>query len=305
MQENYNDLTVKNSLTGQKTLFAPDSDPSLKPRVPIKPVIGDPINSPSDGKIKPSDVLYHQNIDFNASPLVQQHFAIDPFQFPVTAQPQLQQYHLQQNAMVSNGMPLAAYNPTYLVQMSNNLLGQHQQHLTPSLFSPAQGYIDTSGAFVQPQVAAPPTTLNYEVASLGQIVSAQKDIDEHQFRDSTVTSLFDVSAASQNIPTIQLPEPKPNNYFHSQNFIDLPDAHISATEVENALNFDDVYRRQVENDLILKEAHQKLNGKLELQKKQEQVAGFLHQQALAEQYSPLHIVVPDEEVRGICEYYNL
>jgi hypothetical protein len=280
-------------LTGQKTFFAPDNDPSLKPRVPIRPIINDPINSPSDGKPRPSDVLYHQNIDFNASPLVQQHYAIDPFQFPSTSQPQLQQYHLQQNAMLSNGMPLAAYNPTYLVQMSNNLLGQHQQHLTPQLFSPAQGYIDTS-SFIQQQVTAPPTlTANYEVASLGQIVSAQKDIEEHHLKDTH----FDVSAASQNVPTVQLPEPKPNNYFYSQNFIDLPDEHLhSAQEVENALNFDEIYRRQIENDLILKEAHQKLNGKLELQKKQEQVAGFLHQQALAEQFSPLRIVVPDEEV---------
>lgn len=170
MQENYNDYTYKNIITGEKSFYAPDIDP-LK-TTPLKPVINDPLNTPSDGKPKPADVLYHSNIEFNASPLVQQHFAVDPFQFPVTSQPQLQQYHHQQSAMMTQGLPLAAYNPTYLVQMSNNLLGQYQQH-QPHLFSPAHGYIDTT-SYVQPQIASPPINKNYEVASIGQILTAQK-----------------------------------------------------------------------------------------------------------------------------------
>lgn len=142
---------------------------------PLRPIINDPLNTPSDGKQKPSDVLYHSNIDFNASPLVQQHFAIDPFQFPVTSQPQLQQYHHQQSAMMHQGLPLAAYNPTYLVQMSNNLFGQYQQNQPHHLFSPAQGYIDTSSlGHQQHQISAPPVTNDYEVASLGQILKAQR-----------------------------------------------------------------------------------------------------------------------------------
>lgn len=172
MQEhfNFNDLAFKNKFSGQKSFFAPDSDPSVK-TTPLRP-ISDPLSSPSDGQPKPSDVLYHSNIDFNASPLVQQHFAVDPFQFPITSQPQLQQYHHQQSAMMTQGLPLAAYNPTYLVQMSNNLLGQYQQN-QPHLFSPAHGYIDTS-SLVQPQIVAPPVNKNYEVASIGQILKAQR-----------------------------------------------------------------------------------------------------------------------------------
>lgn len=61
------------------------------------------------------------------------------------------------------------------------------------------------------------------------------------------------------------------------------------------MNYDEAYRRQIENDLILKEAHEHLKGKLELQKKQEAVAFDLHQHALAEKFSPLRIIVPDEE----------
>lgn len=104
-----------------------------------------------------------------------------------------------------------------------------------------------------------------------------------------------MSAASQNVPSIvQLPEPKPNSYLYSQNFIDLPDI-ASPNEYQSLLNYDEAYRRQVENDLILKEAHEHLKGKLELQKKQQAAAFDLHQHALAEQFSPLRIVVPDEE----------
>lgn len=309
MQEHSNnDLTIKNSLTGQQSFFAPDNDPSLRTS-PIKVQYDGHINSPSDGKLKPSDVLYHQNIEFNASPLVQQHFAVDPFQFPVTAQPQLQQYHLQQNAMTNYGLPLAAYNPTYLVQMSNSLLGQHQQHLTSQLFSPAQGYIDTSSLVHHPQQtlsASPIDNKNYEVASLGQIFTAQQHVD-HQLNGiltstlapSTISDLYhnDFSAASHNIPSIaQLPDPKPNAYSYSQNFIDLPDEHSNQNDYQNLINYEEAYQRQVENDLILKEAHENLQGKIERQQQREAVAFDLHQHALAEgAFNPLRIIVPDED----------
>lgn len=129
--------------------------------------------------------------------MVQQHFAVDPFQFPVTSQPQLQQYHHQQSAMMAQGLPLAAYNPTYLVQMSNNLLGQYQQH-QPHLFSPAHGYIDTS-SYVQPQIVSPPINKNYEVASIGQILTAQrgKNLKKKLFKKFTskIKSFFKLKSS--------------------------------------------------------------------------------------------------------------
>lgn len=269
---------------------------------------------PSNNQPKPSDVLYHQNIEFNASPLVQQHFAIDPFGFPVTAQPQLQQYHLQQNAMLQQGMPLAAYNPTYLVMQSNNLLGQHQQHLTPHLFSPANGYIDTSGGTQSNLVTPSYQTKNHEVASLGQIYSAQKDF-YHQLQGSvtstvapsTISGYYHDVSASQNVPAVSHLEPNPvlSNYQHSQNYVDLHDDRLSSNDIQNFFNYDDAYQRQIENDLILKEAQEKLNDKLQFQKQQEATAYDLHQLAVAEKFNPLRIIVPDENHEVILSYFKL
>lgn len=248
--------------------------------------------------------MYHSSIEFNASPLVQQHFAVDPFGFPVTAQPQLQQYHLQQNAMLQQGMPLAAYNPTYLVMQSNNLLGQHQQHFQQQqLFSPAQGYVDTSG-ITQSSHVTPTYTQNHEVASLGQIYSAQKDF-YHQLQGtptstvapSTISGYYQDFSASQNVPAISHQEPNPvlSNYQHSPNFLDFPDDHLSSNDIQNFLNYDDAYQRQLENDVILKEAHANLEDKLQFQKQQEATVYDLHQYAAAEKFNPLRIIVPDDE----------
>lgn len=306
---------MKNTYTGQKTLFAPDYGHYFK-AAPV-PITNDPYNTPSDNKPKPADVLYHSNIEFNASPLVQQHFAVDPFGFPVTAQPQLQQYHLQQNAMVQQGMPLAAYNPTYLVMQSNNLLGHHQQHFQQQqLFSPAQGYVDTSG-ITQSNHATPSYAQNHEVASLGQIYSAQRD-HYHQLEGaitstvapSTISNYYQDFSASQNIPAVSHHEPNPilSNYQHSPNFFDFPDDQLSSNDIQNFLNYDDAYQRQLENDVILKEAHEKLNDKLHFQKQQEATVFDLHRLAAAEKFNPLRIIVPDDdhhqEVKNKTEKYT-
>jgi hypothetical protein len=292
-------------------LFAPDSDPKLK--TPGLRPIADPLSVPSDGRQKPADVLYHQSLDFGASPLVQaQQYSIEPFAFPVTAQPQLQQYHLQQSTMMKQGMPLASLNPTYLVMQSNNLLGQHQQHLTSQLFRPENGYIDTS-VRAQPHPQVTFNSFDYtkpqQVASLGQIISAQQDqLNQlHQVISSTQnpTTLSDYShdgAASQENPTItHLLEPKPSNYQYSpNNFIDLPDEHLTQNDIQNLLNYNDLYQdyvshRQLENDLILREAQEKLSEKLKVQQQQTQTAYDLHQLVQQEKYHPLRIVVPDDE----------
>ncbi|CAH1730039.1 unnamed protein product [Chironomus riparius] len=315
VHETSNDVVYKNAYTGQKTLYAPDHDNIFRGH-PV-PITEDPRNIPSDNKPKPADVLYHTNIEFNASPLVQQHFAVDPFGFPVTAQPQLQQYHLQQNAMLQQGMPLASYNPTYLVMQSNNLLGQHQQHFQhQNLFSPAQGYVDTSG-ITQPSYATPPYSQNHEVASLGQIYSAQRD-HYHQLEGaitstvapSTISNYYQDYSASQNVPAVSHLEPNPvlSNYQHSPNFLDFPDDHLSSNDIQNFLNYDDdAYQRQLENDVILKEAHERLNDKLQLKKHQEATINDLHVLATAEKFNPLRIIVPDnehQEVKNKTQKYS-
>lgn len=214
---------------------------------------------------------------------------------------------------MKQGMPLASLNPTYLVMQSNNLLGQHQQHLTHQLFRPENGYIDTS-VTAQPQVTFNPYeyTQNQEVASLGQIYSAQQD-SLHQLQGvsstqspTTVTIIHD--ATQQNNPSYsQVLEPKPSHYQYShQNFIDLPDEHLTQNDIQNLLNYNDMYQdyinhRQVENDLILREAQENLNEKLKVQQQREQTAYDLHQLVQQEKFNPLRIVVPDED-HGVSDY---
>lgn len=319
VRENFNDYTLKNPYTGQQSYFAPDNDPSL--RTPSLRPEDDPVSIPSDGKPKPSDVqqiLYQQSLDFGASPLIQsQHYSADPFAFPVTSQPQLQQYHLQQNTMVKQGMPLASLNPTYLVMQSNNLLGQHQQHLTSQLFRPENGYIDTS-VTAQPQITF--SSFDYtkpqQAASLGQIFTAQQD-QLNQFhgvasstQSPTTLATYDISTTQNDPGLSQLLEPKPNHYQYSHhNFIDLPDEHVTQSDVQNLLNYNDMYQdyinnRQVENDQILREAQEKLQAKLRVQHQHEQTAYDLHQLVQQEKFNPLRIIVPDDEVSWLKTFFE-
>lgn len=311
VRENINDLTFKNPHTGQQTYYAPDSDPSL--RTQNVRLIDDPLSIPSDGKPKPNDVLYHQSLDFSSSPLIQgPQYAVDPYGFPVSTQPQLQQYHLLQNTMMKQGMPLASLNPTYLVMQSNNLLGQHQQHLTSQLFRPENGYIDTAHVTSQPGPATYSSfdyTKPQQVASLGQIYSAQQDQLHQNILSSTPTPSTITTfihhhdgEASQSNPTFtQQHEPKPSNYQYSpQHFIDLPDENLSQSDIHNLLNYNDMYQeyinhRQLENDVILREAQEKLQKKLSIQHQQEQNNYDLHQLVQQEKFNPLRIVVPDDD----------
>lgn len=312
MRENFNDFSYKNTVNNQQAYYAPDNDPS-RPTQSLRPV-DDPLSIPSNGLPKPSDVLlYQQNLDFGASPLVQaQQYAVEPFGFPVTSQPQLQQYHLQQNTMMKQGM-FPTLNPTYLVMQSNNLLGQHQQHLTSQLFQPQHGYIDTS------VTSQPSNSFDYtqpqQVASLGQIYSSQQNQEHHDQTHqehsstqspSTHSTFHHEAAPSPEDPTYtQVLEPKPSNYQYShQNFIDLPDEHLSQNDIQNLL-YNDLYQdyishRQLENDVILREAQQELQEKQKIVKQQTQSAYDLHQLVQQEKYNPLRIVVPDED-QGVSD----
>ena len=297
-------------MTGQQFYYAPDNDPSLKAHF-IHPV-EDPLSIPTNGVPKPSDVhLYQQNLEYESSPLVQsQQYALEPFGFPVTSQPQLQQYHLQQSAMLKQGM-FPSLNPTYLVMQSNNLLGQHQQFQSPKLFRPEHGYIDTS------VTAQPYSTYGYsqpqqQVASLGQIYQAQQDQLHHgdiSTQSPTTLSNFhhETSASDENPSFSQVYEPKPANYQYSQNqnFIDLPEEHLNQNDIQNLL-YNDMYQdylsnRQLQNDLVLREAQHELYEKQKIAKQQSQTAYDLHQLVQQEKYNPLRIVVPDEGNQGVNE----
>ncbi|XP_053698740.1 uncharacterized protein LOC128745687 [Sabethes cyaneus] len=188
-EEHNNDLTLKDPLSGKKTYFAPDPDPSLPNRT-LKPT-QDPLSEPSNGKYPPGDLLIQaQNqaqylSQFNTTPFKQKPFygiataAPQPgYGIPLASQPQLQQHILQQTSMLQ-GMPLSLYNPTYLVTQSNNLFNNHQQQLQTNLFKPETNFLGTVPA---PQPAPGNILLNsysYKhpepAASAGQILAATQD----------------------------------------------------------------------------------------------------------------------------------
>jgi hypothetical protein len=73
---------------------------------------------------------------------------------------------------------------------------------------------------------------------------------------------------------------------------------LSQNDIQNLL-YNDMYQeyisnRQLENDLILREAQQELQEKQKISKQQTQTAYDLHQLVQQEKYNPLRIIVPDE-----------
>lgn len=95
----------------------------------------------------------------------------DTYALPISNQPQLQQHLLQQQSM-THGAPLSAYNPTYLVTQSNNLLNQHRERL----FKPAPAFL---GTINQPSIDLSPNEVQpfadvNSVASSGQIQTSNQ-----------------------------------------------------------------------------------------------------------------------------------
>lgn len=109
----------------------------------------------------------------------------DTYALPISNQPQLQQHLLQQQAMVE-GVPMAVYNPSYLVQQSNNLLEQHREHL----FKPAPAFlgsinqqnIDNTQAVAQPLIGVE------SAASPGQVLSSIQKQQKHPPQTSEFTA---------------------------------------------------------------------------------------------------------------------
>lgn len=100
----------------------------------------------------------------------------DTYALPISNQPQLQQHLLQQQAMVE-GVPMAVYNPSYLVQQSSNLLHQHRERL----FKPAPSFFN---AVNQPNVNVPPSDGQSfsdanSVASPGQFLASYQNEQKH------------------------------------------------------------------------------------------------------------------------------
>ncbi|ALC47911.1 CG13627 [Drosophila busckii] len=152
-----NDQTIRDPISGSQRFIAPDLDPSLKTTKLKHPT--ESFNIPSNNKPLPSDVL---NNHLHAQPLVHilsdqtapQTMPMYPIQFtPVAAQP----------IIAADHMPI--YNPAYLVSLSNQLYTKHKQQL----FQPNTDH----GSVVKTGYVN--TDLTQVVASNGQILQAAKD----------------------------------------------------------------------------------------------------------------------------------
>lgn len=209
-EDSTNDQTFVDPLSGSQKLIAPDPDPSL-PAAPVRPAT-EPFNTPSNGKPLPIDI--QSNHLTLAQPLVQivgaqaaQHIA--PEIYPVQ--------YTQPIAAVQAAAPIPIYNPTYLVQQSNNLYTQHQQQL----FKPAvaavpvveAGYINAD--------------LTQEVASNGQILQAAKDPHNNIHPVLDVAPHFAPLIAAPSLDEEQSIETAP---FHLQNLAGPPSAITGTTE---------------------------------------------------------------------------
>lgn len=220
---------------------------------------------------------------------------------------------------------LHLYNPTYMVQQSNNLFGQHQQHLG-DIYRPENGFVSSESVphssqlvynaydFVKPTRPA---------ASAGQIYSAAQD---------ALTELQNLQLASSQLQQL-VPSTQPTYHEHSVHeapdealptFAQLIDPKYSYNQIpENTVDYNgyqqqtyedfqpqqlitqnnqfqelvDQDERQNENDKILQRAQEELFKKQQLAEQHSISAHDLHQQALVEQFksTPLRIVVPDEE----------
>lgn len=228
----------------------------------IQQHVHDSTNHPVGGNF-----LYQQNLEFQASPLIQPNYNLEAIAYPSTAQ--LQQYHAQQQQMLMN--------PTYLIMQSNNLLDKHKQHWSSELFRPISQLPSTQYATTFSPSSQEP------VASLGQIYASQHDAAANQQENS----------AANQVALTQYLEPQPNNYQHSpHHFINLPEDYLSVTNDFNYYDNPEYYnQRQLENDIILKEAQENLQ---QLRYQQTGAAGSSHRETSGSAQNGLRIIVPDE-----------
>lgn len=157
----------------------------------------------------------------------------DTYALPLSNQPQLQQHFLQQSAY--GAIPLTAYNPTYLVQQSNQLLNQHKQHL----FKPAASFVSAYNAASTADSSAPEAQALFQspsVASSGQIFSAHQDHLNDVRHDYSYHTL-QASSSNANVPSFErLVAPDgPKSNAIAQGIQQQP--ILSEQEVANLLNF--------------------------------------------------------------------
>lgn len=144
--------------------------------------------------------------------------------------------------------PMSAYNPTYLVTQSNNLLSQHRERL----FKPAPAFLGTlnqPSIDMSPNEAQPFADVN-SVASSGQILTA----NQSQYKQADVTLgpsasndfLSSVAVSTNNFPKFErFMAQRPTNgasndivFGQSNGVSQVQQPILTEQEVASYLNFD-------------------------------------------------------------------
>ncbi|KAH8359470.1 hypothetical protein KR093_006964, partial [Drosophila rubida] len=286
-EDETNDQTIRDPISGSQKLFAPDPDPSL-PTSKVK-ISTEAFNTPSNNNPLPTDVQITQQLP--AQPLVQivgaqaqaQTVPIYPIQIaqaPVQVQAQATQPFIAA-AVPAAHIPI--YNPTYLVTQSNQLYSQHKQQL----FKPSTEHIVETG-YVN-------ADLTQEVASNGQILQAAKDPHHniHPVLDAAPQYAALIAAPALSEPGESYYEAAP---FHLPN---IAPAVASPSASEGGFVVSNYYGNAHDSSQLL-QAYAEEEGRrqqleteqaaLELQRQQQQQYHLeeLHAQAQAQAQAQLH-----------------
>lgn len=147
---------------------------------------------------------------------------------------------LQQFAGQMNSVPLAAYNPTYLVTQSNQLFDQHKQHLfkperhqyvqqqqqpnTAVLRSPPSAEASIEGEFLP----------SYQLPSSGDYVQLHSNNPPPQHTQQPNRAIFNRAPSSSSFPSGLQYHPQVSSIEIQQQPVS---AALSAQEVSNLLNY--------------------------------------------------------------------
>lgn len=145
---------------------------------------------------------------------------------------------MQQQSLLQ-GVPVSAYNPTYLVTQSNQLLNQHRERL----FKPAPAFL---GSINQPTIdmsasETQPFRDVSDVASPGQILLAKQKNNNadvlHEFKSVSASLQAEGNSNSPTFERFSAPSPEDSNIIMGQRNEAPQQPLLTQQEISNLLNY--------------------------------------------------------------------
>lgn len=168
--------------------------------------------------------------------------------------------HLLQQQSMMQAAPMSAYNPTYLVTQSNNLLTQHRERL----FKPAPAFLGTlnqPSIDMSPNEAQPFDDVN-SAASSGQILTANqsqnKQADVTLAPSASNDFMSSVAVSTNNFPKFErFMAQRPTNgasndivFGQSNGVSQVQQPILTEQEVASYLNFDATPKNNNNNQIV-------------------------------------------------------